>query len=259
MLGCAAGQPGAERQRAGVRDHRDAFAGQRAEHSFGKRPQSRRLGRSAQAALPADLAGLGVEPDQRVAGLGIEQLGSAVDSAAGGVHPPELLPRRRIDADQLSLALDDEGSLIERHHARSAGERPPPHLPIHQAPDPAAGERRFLLSPLARRGRDHCGGRTAQVAALQIRGMPQQRLGAVAQVRRELVGAGAQGLVCVQLRRSGGHLGEAQRRQLERLPPALRAHLVAGEVPAKLMRAEGEGERGLAAFPRLDQPFGVPQ
>ena len=68
-----------------------------------------------------------------------------------------------------------------------------------------------------------------------------------------------QGLVGVQLGRARGDLRQTQRRKLQRPLPTLRAHLVRGQVPAQLVRAEHQGQRRFAALPCLDEPAGVRQ
>ena len=99
----------------------------------------------------------------------------------------------------------------------------------------------------------------AQIPALQISAVREQRARPLAQVRRQLVAAVAQGLVGIQLGCTRRDLRQPQRRKLQRPLPTLRAHLVRGQVPAQLVRSEGQDEGRLAALPCLDEPPGVRQ
>ena len=155
--------------------------------------------------------------------------------------------------------LDHQPALLEGNGTQGAGSWLAPDLAIDEAADPPMREGRALFARLlGRRSGDH-GRRAAQIPALQISAVREQRARPLAQVRRQLVAAVAQGLVGIQLGCTRRDLRQPQRRKLQRPLPTLRAHLVRGQVPAQLMRSEGQDEGRLAALPCLDEPPGVRQ
>ena len=253
----ASGKAGAEGQGAVVADPGEALAGQAAQHAGGKRPEAGGLPRAAKPAFPAHFARGCVDAHEGVSGLRVHQLASTLHHAGRGGHPPEGVSAPGVESGQLARELHQHRPCRRRVRAQRVRRGHPPRLAVDQLADAPVRKQRALRSGSGAGGAETAAGVRFRSPVSRFGAMAQQGLRLVAEIGGELVAARAQRLVRVELRGAGGQLGEPHRRQLQRLLPPLRAHLVARQIPAQRVRAELQRVLALAGLPGFDQALGL--